>query len=133
MGSLNGTLVNSRSVSHRDSGSRKWGGPVELASEDIITLGTTTKVYVSGFELLKFLADSLFSLLVFMQYLFIFGRSVSHLRMSFIYPSKLVWPQIPWLHVEEAGNFQWKMFFITSGSFLGLIRLTLICDSELFV
>ncbi|XP_010420727.1 PREDICTED: protein phosphatase 2C 70 [Camelina sativa] len=46
MGSLNGTLVNSRSVSHHDVGSRKWGNPVELASEDIITLGTTTKVYV---------------------------------------------------------------------------------------
>ncbi|KFK26172.1 hypothetical protein AALP_AA8G212200 [Arabis alpina] len=45
-GSLNGTLVNSRSVSHPDSGSRNWGNPVELASEDIITLGTTTKVYV---------------------------------------------------------------------------------------
>ncbi|XP_010492983.1 PREDICTED: protein phosphatase 2C 70-like [Camelina sativa] len=46
MGSLNGTLLNSRSVSHHDVGSRKWGNPVELASEDIITLGTTTKVYV---------------------------------------------------------------------------------------
>ncbi|KAJ0238612.1 Protein phosphatase 2C 70 [Hirschfeldia incana] len=46
MGSLNGTLLNSRSVSHPDTGSRKWGHPVGLASEDIITLGTTTKVYV---------------------------------------------------------------------------------------
>ncbi|KAG7551219.1 Forkhead-associated (FHA) domain [Arabidopsis thaliana x Arabidopsis arenosa] len=46
MGSLNGTLVNSQSVSHPDLGSRKWGNPVELASDDIITLGTTTKVYV---------------------------------------------------------------------------------------
>ncbi|VVB15163.1 unnamed protein product [Arabis nemorensis] len=45
-GSLNGTLLNSRSVSHPHVGSRKWGDPVELASEDIITLGTTTKVYV---------------------------------------------------------------------------------------
>ncbi|KAJ4910741.1 Protein phosphatase 2C 70 [Raphanus sativus] len=46
MGSLNGTLLNSRSVRHPDIGSRKWGQPVGLASEDIITLGTTTKVYV---------------------------------------------------------------------------------------
>ncbi|KAG2273498.1 hypothetical protein Bca52824_056053 [Brassica carinata] len=46
MGSLNGTLLNFRSVSHPDIGSRKWGHPVGLASEDIITLGTTTKVYV---------------------------------------------------------------------------------------
>ncbi|CAL9230879.1 unnamed protein product [Arabidopsis halleri] len=46
MGSLNGTLVNSQSVSHPDLGSRKWGNFVELASDDIITLGTTTKVYV---------------------------------------------------------------------------------------
>ncbi|KAF8077468.1 hypothetical protein N665_1034s0007 [Sinapis alba] len=46
MGSLNGTLLNSRPVSHPDIGSRKWGHPVGLASEDIITLGTTTKVYV---------------------------------------------------------------------------------------
>ncbi|KAL1203307.1 Protein phosphatase 2C 70 [Cardamine amara subsp. amara] len=46
IGSLNGTLLNSRSVSHPDSRSRRWGNPVELASEDIITLGTTTKIYV---------------------------------------------------------------------------------------
>ncbi|EOA19706.1 hypothetical protein CARUB_v10003567mg [Capsella rubella] len=46
MGSLNGTLVNSQSVSHHDLGNRKWGNPVELASEDIITMGTTTKVHV---------------------------------------------------------------------------------------
>ncbi|CAN8255862.1 unnamed protein product [Cochlearia groenlandica] len=46
VGSLNGTLLNSRSVSQTSSGSRKWGNPVELASEDIITLGTTSKVYV---------------------------------------------------------------------------------------
>jgi protein phosphatase len=50
MGSLNGTLVNSHSISHPDLGSRKWGNPVELASDDIITLGTTTKVYVSQSE-----------------------------------------------------------------------------------
>lgn len=60
MGSLNGTLLNSRSVSHPDSGSRKWSNPVELASEDIITLGTTTKVYVSRSEWLKVLADTFF-------------------------------------------------------------------------
>lgn len=53
MGSLNGTLLNSRSVSHPDIGSRKWGQPVGLASDDIITLGTTTKVYVSLSEWLK--------------------------------------------------------------------------------
>ncbi|WZZ22021.1 hypothetical protein YC2023_123408 [Brassica napus] len=46
MGSLNGTLLNSRSVSHPDLGSRKWGHPVELASGDIITLGTTSVVSV---------------------------------------------------------------------------------------
>ncbi|XP_033138602.1 protein phosphatase 2C 70 isoform X2 [Brassica rapa] len=46
MGSLNGTLLNSRSVSHPDLGSRKWGHPVELASGDIITLGTTSMVSV---------------------------------------------------------------------------------------
>ncbi|KAG2300116.1 hypothetical protein Bca4012_011724 [Brassica carinata] len=46
MGSLNGTLLNSRSVSHPDLGSRKRGHPVELASDDIITLGTTTLVSV---------------------------------------------------------------------------------------
>lgn len=47
MGSLNGTLLNSRSVSHPDLGSRKWGHPVELASDDVITLGTTTMLSVS--------------------------------------------------------------------------------------
>ncbi|XP_018442322.2 protein phosphatase 2C 70 [Raphanus sativus] len=46
MGSLNGTLLNSRSVSHPDLGSRKWGHPVELASDDVITLGTTTMLSV---------------------------------------------------------------------------------------
>ncbi|CAH8365314.1 unnamed protein product [Eruca vesicaria subsp. sativa] len=46
MGSLNGTLLNSRSVSHPDLGSRKWGHPVELANDDIITLGSTTMVSV---------------------------------------------------------------------------------------
>lgn len=47
MGSLNGTLLNSQPVNHPDSGSRHWGKPVELASGDIITLGTTSNVYVS--------------------------------------------------------------------------------------
>lgn len=47
MGSLNGTLLNSQPINHFDSGSRHWGKPVEIASGDIITLGTTSKVYVS--------------------------------------------------------------------------------------
>ncbi|XP_059450920.1 protein phosphatase 2C 70 isoform X1 [Corylus avellana] len=46
MGSLNGTLLNSRSINHPDSGSRHWGDPIELASGDIITLGTTSQLYV---------------------------------------------------------------------------------------
>lgn len=62
MGSLNGTLLNSRSVRHPDIGSRKWGNPVGLASEDIITLGTTTKVYVSRSEWLKVLLINIFLL-----------------------------------------------------------------------
>ena len=47
MGSLNGTLLNSQSVNHPDSGMRHWGDPIELASGDIITLGTTSKIRVS--------------------------------------------------------------------------------------
>lgn len=47
MGSLNGTLLNSQPINHPDSGSRHWGDPNELASGDIITLGTTSTVYVS--------------------------------------------------------------------------------------
>ncbi|GAV85716.1 PP2C domain-containing protein/FHA domain-containing protein [Cephalotus follicularis] len=46
MGSLNGTLLNSQPINHPDSGSRHWGDPIELASGDIITLGTTSNVYV---------------------------------------------------------------------------------------
>lgn len=46
MGSLNGTRLNSHSVHHHDSGSRQWGDPVELASGDTLTLGTTTKIFV---------------------------------------------------------------------------------------
>ncbi|XP_057956765.1 protein phosphatase 2C 70 [Malania oleifera] len=46
MGSLNGTLLNSRAIHHHDSGSRHWGDPIELANGDIITLGTTSNVYV---------------------------------------------------------------------------------------
>ncbi|GAB4849776.1 hypothetical protein Ancab_004572 [Ancistrocladus abbreviatus] len=46
MGSLNGTLLNSKAVNHPNSRSRHWGDPVELASGDIITLGTTTQVHV---------------------------------------------------------------------------------------
>ncbi|KAD5317848.1 hypothetical protein E3N88_17794 [Mikania micrantha] len=46
MGSLNGTLLNSRAVHHPDIGSRHWGDPVELSNGDIITLGTTSKISV---------------------------------------------------------------------------------------
>lgn len=46
MGSLNGTLLNSRAVNHHNSGSRHWGVPMELANGDVITLGTTSKIYV---------------------------------------------------------------------------------------
>lgn len=50
MGSLNGTLLNSQSINHSNSGSRQWGNPTELASGDIITLGTTSKIVVSSFS-----------------------------------------------------------------------------------
>ncbi|XP_054786691.1 protein phosphatase 2C 70-like [Prosopis cineraria] len=46
MGSLNGTLLNSRSINHPDTSNRRWGEPHELANGDIITLGTTSKVVV---------------------------------------------------------------------------------------
>ncbi|KAK6929999.1 PPM-type phosphatase-like domain [Dillenia turbinata] len=46
MGSLNGTFLNSKAAHHPDFGSRHWGDPVELADGDIITLGTTSKIYV---------------------------------------------------------------------------------------
>ncbi|KAK7860495.1 protein phosphatase 2C 70 [Quercus suber] len=46
MGSLNGTLLNSQSINHPDFGSRHWGDPIELASGNVITLGTTSKLYV---------------------------------------------------------------------------------------
>ncbi|XP_028761113.1 protein phosphatase 2C 70 [Neltuma alba] len=46
MGSLNGTLLNSRSINHPDTGNRLWGEPFELANGDVITLGTTSKVIV---------------------------------------------------------------------------------------
>lgn len=46
MGSLNGTFLNSHQVSHPDTRSRQWSDPVELATGDIITLGTTSKVNV---------------------------------------------------------------------------------------
>ncbi|KAL4313385.1 hypothetical protein GQ457_01G032640 [Hibiscus cannabinus] len=46
MGSLNGTLLNSCPINHYDSGSRQWGNPVELASGDTITVGTTSNIYV---------------------------------------------------------------------------------------
>lgn len=46
MGSLNGTLLNSQPINHPDSGSRHWGHPVDLTNGDIITLGTTSNIYV---------------------------------------------------------------------------------------
>ncbi|KAB2064989.1 hypothetical protein ES319_A09G059300v1 [Gossypium barbadense] len=46
MGSLNGTLLNSQPINHPDSGSRQWGHPMELASGDTITLGTTSNIQV---------------------------------------------------------------------------------------
>ncbi|KAK4283690.1 hypothetical protein QN277_000615 [Acacia crassicarpa] len=46
MGSLNGTLLNSRSINHPDTSNRRWGEPFEIADGDIITLGTTSKVVV---------------------------------------------------------------------------------------
>ncbi|KAG4210186.1 hypothetical protein ERO13_A02G029700v2 [Gossypium hirsutum] len=46
MGSLNGTLLNSCPIHHPDPGSRLWGDPVELASGDTITVGTTSNIYV---------------------------------------------------------------------------------------
>lgn len=47
MGSLNGTLVNSRLAHNPHLGNRQWGDPVELANGDVITLGTSSKVLVS--------------------------------------------------------------------------------------
>lgn len=52
MGSLNGTLLNSQAIHLAHSGSRHWGDPTELASGDIITLGTTSKISVSLFPTL---------------------------------------------------------------------------------
>ncbi|KAL8139575.1 hypothetical protein V2J09_005596 [Rumex salicifolius] len=46
MGSLNGTLVNSKAINHSDTGSRHWGNPIELESGDLITLGTTSHIKV---------------------------------------------------------------------------------------
>ncbi|KAF5205249.1 phosphatase 2C, partial [Thalictrum thalictroides] len=46
MGSLNGTLLNSRSVQNLDNGSRQWSEPIELSTGDIITLGTTSRIHV---------------------------------------------------------------------------------------
>jgi len=48
MGSLNGTLLNSKAVHHPDSGSRNWGEPKELVSGDVITLGTSSRINVSS-------------------------------------------------------------------------------------
>ncbi|PIN16530.1 Serine/threonine protein phosphatase [Handroanthus impetiginosus] len=46
MGSLNGTLLNSKAVHHNQPGSRHSGTPVNLSSGDIITLGTSSKISV---------------------------------------------------------------------------------------
>ncbi|XP_027913858.1 protein phosphatase 2C 70 [Vigna unguiculata] len=46
MGSLNGTLLNSKPINHPDTESRNWGNPMNLANGDVITLGTTSKVMV---------------------------------------------------------------------------------------
>ncbi|CAN1280360.1 Protein phosphatase 2C 70, partial [Linum perenne] len=47
LGSLNGTLLNSRPINHPDSESRQWSKPVELSNGDVITLGTTSNVQVN--------------------------------------------------------------------------------------
>ncbi|XP_076935690.1 protein phosphatase 2C 70-like [Bidens hawaiensis] len=46
LGSLNGTLLNSRAVHRVQTGTRHWGDPVELNSGDVITLGTASKISV---------------------------------------------------------------------------------------
>ncbi|XP_031096665.1 protein phosphatase 2C 70 [Ipomoea triloba] len=46
MGSLNGTLVNSRLAHNPHLGNRQWGDPVELANGDVITFGTSSKLLV---------------------------------------------------------------------------------------
>ncbi|KAK4482889.1 hypothetical protein RD792_010062 [Penstemon davidsonii] len=46
MGSLNGSFLNSLPVHHNQSGSRNWGNPVDLSSGDVITLGTSSKIFV---------------------------------------------------------------------------------------
>eukprot|EP00268_Persea_americana_P038760 TRINITY_DN3838_c0_g1_i1.p1 TRINITY_DN3838_c0_g1~~TRINITY_DN3838_c0_g1_i1.p1 ORF type:complete len:586 (-),score=103.46 TRINITY_DN3838_c0_g1_i1:212-1969(-) len=46
MGSLNGTLLNSQVLNKPDLGLRRWSEPIALSDGDIITLGTTSKVFV---------------------------------------------------------------------------------------
>ncbi|XP_043693746.1 protein phosphatase 2C 70-like isoform X4 [Telopea speciosissima] len=46
MGSLNGTLLNSQAIHHADSGGRQWSEPIELANGDIITLGTSSRIFM---------------------------------------------------------------------------------------
>ncbi|KAL8128620.1 hypothetical protein V2J09_017775 [Rumex salicifolius] len=46
MGSLNGTLVNSKVINHPDTRNRNWSSPVELTSGDLITLGTPSQIHV---------------------------------------------------------------------------------------
>lgn len=47
MGSLNGTLINFQAINHPDSGRRNGGDPFDIASGDVITLGTNSKILVS--------------------------------------------------------------------------------------
>lgn len=46
-GSLNGTLLNFQEINHPYSGKRNGGDPFDIASGDIITLGTNSKILVS--------------------------------------------------------------------------------------
>lgn len=55
MGSLNGTLVNYRSVAanHSLNASRQRGNPVGLVNGDIVTLGSTSQVLVHVVNLVQ--------------------------------------------------------------------------------
>lgn len=54
MSSLNGTFLNSHQVARPDTRSRQWSEPVELATGDIITLGTTSRVNVTMLQYFNF-------------------------------------------------------------------------------
>lgn len=47
VGSLNGTLLNSQAVHNPDLGRPCCSAPVELADGDIITLGSSSIIFVS--------------------------------------------------------------------------------------